>query len=113
MQGFVVNYAQTGAADAAQIMQCHRTEQVPVLAMLARSYAVSDAWFAPVPSQTWPNRAFAHAGTSNGHVDNGSPPDPLNWDVKTIYSVLESLGVPWKVYHDTVLVPSLTRTMFP
>ncbi|HKD53108.1 MAG TPA: alkaline phosphatase family protein [Steroidobacteraceae bacterium] len=45
MQGFVVNYAQTGAANAAQIMQCHSPEQVPVLAMLARSYAVHVADF--------------------------------------------------------------------
>lgn len=84
-----------------------------MLATLARSYAVSDAWFASVPSQTWPNRAFAHAGTSNGHVDNGSPPDPLKWDVPTIFNVLVPVGASWSVYSDTILTPSLTRTMFP
>jgi phospholipase C len=113
MQGFVVNYANTGAQNATQIMQCHSPAQVPVLAGLARSYAVCDAWFASVPSQTWANRAFVHAGTSNGHVDNGSPPDPLKWDVATIFDVLGSFGASWTIYHDTVLVPSLTRTMFP
>lgn len=113
MQGFVVNYAQTGAADAAQIMQCHGPEQVPVLSMLARSYAVSDAWFASVPSQTWPNRAFVHAGTSNGHVDNGNPPDPLLWNVPTIFNVLDAAGARWAVYRGNPLVPSLVRTMFP
>jgi phospholipase C len=113
MQGFVVNYAQTGASNAAQIMQCHSPGQVPVLAMLARSYAVSDAWFASVPSQTWPNRAFAHAGTSNGHVDNGNPPDPLVWDVPTIFNVLDTAGASWAVYRGNPLVPSLVRTMFP
>src|SRR5215469_16355836 len=113
MQGFVVNYAQTGAADAAQIMQCHRTEQVPVLAMLARSYAVSDAWFASVPSQTWPNRAFAHAGTSNGHVDNGCPPDPFEWQVRTIFNVLGDTDASWAVYSAALVTPSLTLTMFP
>jgi phospholipase C len=112
-QGFVVNYATTGTSDATQIMQCHSPTQVPILAALARSYAVSDAWFASVPSQTWANRSFVHAGTSNGHVDNGSPPDPLDWDVPTIFNVLNSTGTSWAVYHDTVLVPSLTRTMFP
>src|SRR5215469_2410485 len=113
MQGFVVNYAQTGAGDATQIMQCHSPQQVPVLAMLARSYAVSDAWFASVPSQTWPNRAFAHTGTSNGHVDNGNPPDPLLWDVPTIFNVLDTAGKSWAVYRGNPLVPSLVRTMFP
>jgi phospholipase C len=112
MQGFVVNYASTGAQDSAQIMQCHGAAQVPILAGLARHYAVSDAWFASVPSQTWPNRAFVHAGTSNGHVDNGIPPDPLAWDVPTIFEVLDPI-TSWGVYHDTVVVPSLTRTMFP
>ncbi|AIY42504.1 Phospholipase C 4 precursor [Collimonas arenae] len=113
MQGFVINYATTATSDATQIMQCHDCAQVPVLAALARQYAVSDAWFASVPSQTWPNRAFVHAGTSNGRVNNGSPPDPFKWDVPTIYNVLQSIGVSWSVYSDTLVCPSLTRTMFP
>lgn len=113
MQGFVVNYATTATCDASQIMQCHDCTQIPVLAALARQYAVSDAWFAAVPSQTWPNRAFAHAGTSNGRVDNGSPPDPFQWDVPTIYNVLQEIGCSWSVYSATLLTPSLTRTMFP
>jgi phospholipase C len=87
---------------------------LPVLSALARSYAVSDAWFASVPSQTWPNRAFAHAGTSNGNVNNGGAiPDPFDWNVPTIFNVLESRGESWSVYTDTTLVPSLTRSMFP
>jgi phospholipase C len=111
--GFRINYATTGARDPDQILQCHAPTQVPILQALARSYAVSDAWFASVPSQTWPNRAFAHAGTSNGHVDNGDPADPLVWNVRTIYSVLGEMGASWAVYHDTQVIPSLTRTQFP
>lgn len=113
MQGFLVNYQTTGTTQPNQIMQCHGSTQVPVLAALARNYAVSDAWFASVPSQTWPNRAFVHAGTSNGRVDNGDVPDPLAWNVRTIFNVLTDIAVSWTVYHDTVLVPPLTRMMFP
>jgi phospholipase C len=114
MAGFVLNYATAAnGEDATQIMQAHLPGQVPVLSQLALNFAISDAWFASVPSQTWPNRAFVHAGTSNGHVDNGSPADPLQWDVPTIFNVLESQQVSWAVYSDTVLTPSLTRTMFP
>jgi phospholipase C len=113
MQGFAVNYALTKAGDATQVLQCHSPTQLPILSALARAYAVSDAWFASVPSQTWPNRAFVHAGTSNGRVDNGSPPDPVKWDVTTIFNVLESVNASWGVYCDTILTPSLTRTMFP
>ncbi len=113
MQGFLINYQQTGSSNAAQIMQCHATGQVPILVSLARSYAVSDAWFSSVPSQTWANRAFVHAGTSNGHVDNGTVPDPLLWDVTTIFNLLTRLGKSWAVYHDTEVVPALARTQFP
>ena len=122
MHGFVLNYQITSAPDPSQVMQCYSPAQLPVLSALARAYAVSDAWFASVPSQTWPNRAFAHAGTSNGHVNNGTLtanpstnalPDPLQWDMRTIFNVLEETGTSWTVYHDTSLIPSLTRTMFP
>ncbi|CAB3791130.1 alkaline phosphatase family protein [Pararobbsia alpina] len=114
MKGFVINYATTSTQDASQVLEGYSTAQLPVLAALARSYAVSDAWFASVPTQTWPNRAFAHAGTSNGNVNNGDAiPDPFDWDVPTIFNVLESQGDSWSVYTDTTLVPSLTRAMFP
>jgi phospholipase C len=118
MLGFYLNYVKaigSGSANPQQIMQCHAPAQLPVLTALATNYAVSDAWFASVPSQTWPNRAFVHSGTSNGHVDNdaGLVPDPWQWDVPTIFNVLDSIGASWSVYSDTMLTPSLTRTMMP
>jgi phospholipase C len=113
MLGFLVNYQDRNPPDADQIMQTYIPSQVPVLTALARNYAVSDTWFCSVPSQTWPNRAFVHAGTSNGNVNNGDPPDPYDWDVPTIFNVLESLGKSWAVYNDTIFTPSQVRTMFP
>jgi phospholipase C len=113
MSGFVLDYETTATADASQVMQCHSPDQLQVLSTLAREYAVSDAWFASVPSQTWPNRAFAHAGTSNGHVDNGTPPDPFDWQVRTIFNVLGDAGASWAVYSAALVAPSLTVTMFP
>jgi phospholipase C len=110
MLGFLVNYQDTNAANADQIMQTYSPLQVPVLTALARNYAVSDAWFCSVPSQTWPNRSFVHTGTSNGNVNNG---EPLRWNVATIFNVLNSLGKSFAIYSDTILTPSLTRTMFP
>ncbi|MBN3857862.1 phosphoesterase [Paraburkholderia sp. Ac-20340] len=113
MSGFVLNYETTTTADPSQVMQCHSPEQLNVLSTLAREYSVCDAWFASVPSQTWPNRAFVHAGTSNGHVDNGHPPDPFDWQVRTIFNVLGDVGASWAVYSDALIAPSLTVTMFP
>ena len=66
MMGFVVNYQKkVTPGQSVQIMQPFSVEQLPVLSGLARNYAVSDAWFCSVPSQTWANRSFVHAGTSN------------------------------------------------
>jgi phospholipase C len=114
MMGFYLDYQSAkGIGDASQIMQAYTPPQLPVLSQLAREFAVSDAWFASVPSQTWPNRAFVHAGTSHGHVNNGEPADPLIWDVETIFNVLMAVGRSWGVYCDTLVTPSLTRTMFP
>jgi phospholipase C len=113
MSGFVQSYETTSTTDASQVMQCHSPDQLPVLSTLAREYAVSDAWFASVPSQSWPNRAFAHAGTSNGHVDNGSPPDPFDWQLPTIFNVLHEVGASWAVFSAALVEPSLTLTMFP
>jgi phospholipase C len=112
-QGFIVNYEYATASTANQIMEAYSTAQLPVLSSLAQNFAISDEWFCSVPSQTWPNRSFVHAGTSNGNVNNGDVPDPLDWDVPTIFNVLELIKVDWRVYCDTIVTPSLTRTMFP
>jgi phospholipase C len=95
-------------------MQPFSPAQLPVISALAANFAVSDRYFCSVPSQTWPNRSFVHAGTSNGNVNNGSPPNPFDWDVRTIFNVLEDVGADWRVYSDAdVVVPPLTRLMFP
>ena len=52
------------------IMQCFEPEKVRILSSLAKEFAVFDHWFCSVPSQTWCNRAFWHAGTSGGRVVN-------------------------------------------
>jgi phospholipase C len=71
MQGFVVDYENATAGNPVEIMEPFSPDQVPIISTLARYYAISDAWFCSVPSQTWPDRSFVHAGTSNGNADNG------------------------------------------
>jgi phospholipase C len=113
MDGFITDYiswvtSAGGTADAAaQIMQSYSPTQIPVITTLARNFAVSDAWHASVPSQTWPNRAFLQAGASAGHVNNEGWP----WNIPTIFDVLTGEGLSWMVYNDSAL-PSLTKTMF-
>jgi phospholipase C len=109
MGGFLTDYVgQAGGSPAEQIMQCYSVAQLPILSTLATSFAVSDAWFCSVPSQTWPNRGFAQTGSSDGMINNGWY---VPWDITTVFDVLGSQGRSWMVYNDGLL-PSLTKSMF-
>lgn len=109
LNDYVYNVKESGGSDdsARQIMQSYSPEQLPVISSLARSFAVSDAWYASVPSQTWPNRAFLQAGSSGGHVNNTILP----WDFPTIFDVLSEEKISWQVYNNSWLL-SLTKAMF-
>ena len=112
MLGFLANYLKakgTNADTASQVMQQYSPSQVPVLSQLAKEFAVSDAWFASVPAQTWPNRGFMHTGTSRGQVTNNNI---FAYNTETIFEVLEKVGTTWAVYKNTIL-PSLTDLQFP
>ncbi|HEY0660113.1 MAG TPA: alkaline phosphatase family protein [Lysobacter sp.] len=109
MSGFLTDYlTQYNGTSAEQIMQSYSTSQVPIISTLAQSFAVSDAWYASVPTQTWPNRGFVQTGSSDGHTNND---DYLPWDITTIFDVFTSQNLSWMVYNDGTL-QSLTKTMF-
>lgn len=71
MGGFVQSYhdQRKDVNHSRQIMYYFPPEKLPVLTTLARSYAVFNSWFSSIPGPTICNRAFAHYGTSFGHVD--------------------------------------------
>ncbi len=107
-QGFVTNYGYTlgwqskdptswpivsGTVES-DIMGCFTPEAVPVLSALAKGYAVCDQWFASVPTETLPNRAFACAATSQGHMDDKT----RTFSSPTIFGLLEAAGLGWAVY---------------
>lgn len=108
-------------AQAGEIMQTYTPAQLPVLSQLARHYAVSDDWFASVPSQTNPNRAFLMTGTSHGLVDNGQlETSPQAREIEkilhmgigddrfpeqTIFNALQAGGTDWGVFWQTSLIP--------
>ena len=111
MSGFLQDYSapDAGGANAAQIMQSFGPAEANVINDLARNFAVCDHWHASVPSQTWPNRAFVHSGSSDGHLNND---DYEIYNIPTIFNVLESQGKTWSIFHDTTLLPSLTLSQF-
>ena len=118
MDGFVADYIaefreQLGRMpvydEYAEIMSCYTPDQIPVLASLARGFAVFDHWFSEVPTETYPNRSFVHAASSSGFVLN-NPVDKfvLGNDAPTIFERLEAAHLPWRVYIDPQQIVSAT-----
>ncbi len=115
--GFVTSFAKalahpldpplTGAAERS-IMGVFPPEMVPVLSSLARGFAVCDRWFSSVPTETFPNRAFALAGTSLGRVMDERNPV---FATPSIFGSLTAKRIPWRIY-GYVLKP-LTIGDFP
>ena len=88
MQGFVKSYfnQQRDVNHSHKIMYYFTQKQLPVLTTLALEFAVFNRWFASIPGPTICNRAFAHYGTSFGHVDMSLL--YINEPFKSIYSRL-------------------------
>jgi phospholipase C len=110
MQGFIRNYAdqKDKPKDALRIMECLTPETLPVLSSLAHNYAVFDRWFASIPTQTFCNRSFVHAGTSSGYVNNGGGGLCFVNDTPTIFDLLEGAGKSWNVFVGGWLLQSFT-----
>jgi phospholipase C len=103
MCGFAQSYgtlpAKEGWRDAGAVMHYFTPEQVPVISGLAKAFGVCDEWYAAAPCQTWPNRFFAHTGTSLGYVDNSTIPIPF--EAPSLFRRLEDQNKSWRVYfHD-------------
>jgi phospholipase C len=84
-------------AEPSSIMGMYSPETVPVLSGLAEGFAVCDRWFASVPAQTFPNRAFAVAGTSLGYTDNSAHGVPA-FNTPSVFGKLADAGQTWKIY---------------
>jgi phospholipase C len=106
-QGFIINFKTAIASDQAnhfqdtlpgtvntEIMGMYTPETLPVMSALARAYAVCDRWFASVPTQTIPNRAFAAAATSQGHLDN----HVKVFTCPSIFGRLNDAKIDWAIY---------------
>jgi phospholipase C len=78
------------------VMLCQSPGNVPVLSKLALEFAVCDHWFCSVPGETWPNRNYLHAATSDGETDIELRP----YTDRTIFELLEDNDKRWRIYHD-------------
>jgi phospholipase C len=96
---FLARKAKTQATAAGRgplVMLAQSPENVPVLSRLALDFAVCDHWFCSVPGETWPNRNFLHAATSDGETDI----ELRAYTDPTIFELLEKHGRSWHIYHD-------------
>ncbi len=125
MGGFLADYQTTPSRHPNCIMQCYTPESLPVLNTLASQFAVSDAYFSSVPSNTDANRAFALTGNSIGTYDLqpdtamvdtavyhtfGIPPYPFSrrslWDV--LWESGMKTSTDWSIfYHQTWPGPNI------
>jgi phospholipase C len=112
MTGFVQSYydQQHDVKQSKKIMYYFDPARLPVLTNLAKEFAVFNRWFASIPGPTLCNRAFAHYGTSFGHVSMEI--FYAGQQYKSVYERLLSAGVSSRVYYfdtasSTLEVPNL------
>jgi phospholipase C len=96
--GFVQNYEESATGNGRKVMRCFGEPMIPVLSTLAREFAVCTRWHCSLPGETWPNREFAHSGTSRGRADNLKI--SLWSNAKTVFEQLDEADVSWRIYHD-------------
>jgi phospholipase C len=88
------------------IMGCYTPALLPILSGLAKGFAVCDVWFSSVPTETIPNRGFANAGTSQGHLGDNIKA----YTCPSIFGRLSDKGLDWAIFGYTTA--PLTRSDF-
>jgi phospholipase C len=101
LNGFVWTAAHDARAtgltdvDGKRVMGYYDGTDLPYYYFMASNFATSDRWFSPVMSRTQPNRMYSLAATSAGHAYPVAQGQLTN---QTIFDLLQSAGVSWKVY---------------
>jgi phospholipase C len=99
MDGFVKS--QSGPVS----MGYYDSDFLPFVNSLAATFPVCTNFFSSVLSQTYPNRRYFMAGTSNGLLN-----DTLKTDVPangTIFEALNTYGISWRNYYVDGSLPSI------
>lgn len=118
MQGFVQSYSreriltrnpallqQANTLHSHNVMYYFPVSKLPVLATLAKEFAVCDRWFSSVPGPSLPNHFFAHYGTSFGRVDMTLPSGQTR--IESIQERLVGGGRKAKIYYYDQQSPSM------
>jgi len=84
-----------------ETMGFYTQDDLPFYYALAETFAISDRYFSPVLGPTFPNRAYALAATSFGHLNTAEefpPPGGYRPITGTILDLLDEQGVFWVNY---------------
>lgn len=76
------------------IMGVYTPDMLPVLSGLAKGYAVCDHWYCSAPTETLPNRAFTHMGTSQGYLYD----EVKSYSAKSIFKHLTDHNYSWGIF---------------
>ena len=108
--GFAWNYHEQRKGDGSEVMGCYPPKLLPAMTTLAREYAVCSRWFCSLPSETWPNRLFAHAGTSDNLVEN----DVRFYSNRTVFELLSKANPKrsWQIYAGDIPQVSAFRKLW-
>lgn len=117
MKGFAqAHLDKKNDGDPQEVMRMYRPDQVPVLSALAKQYCLCTHWHCSVPGATWPNRFFAMAAQSSGHMDNEYFQIPV--DITSIFHVLKAAEQAgsvqensWGIFHDGLFLSLLVKGM--
>ncbi|MHB8380716.1 MAG: phospholipase C [Candidatus Binataceae bacterium] len=85
---------------------------LPFYYNLAENFAIDDRYFSSVIGQTFPNRAYAAAATSFGHLTTAEifpPPGGYKPITGTIYDLLDANHVTWNDYFSDVPISGIFR----
>ena len=92
-----VRTAATGGSDGHYAVGYYDETDLPFTHWAARTFAMSDRFFASALAGTWSNRNFLYTGSSYGVRDTGERTIP---EAETIFDQLDAADVTWGVYTD-------------
>jgi phospholipase C len=118
--GFVANFVlraqpKTQPADKRidDVMKCFAPAGLPVLAALAKEFAVCDSWHASLPGPTWPNRFFALGASSAGLDHSPTNAETVIWQAAdgfqyengSIFGAVNSAKqkLKWRIYAGQIM----------
>jgi phospholipase C len=100
-------------ANSDDTMGFYTQADLPFYYSLAEQFAMDDRYFCSVVGQTFPNRAYAAAATSFGHLTTAEifpPPGGYKPITGSIYDLLNASNISWTDYFSDAPIAGIFRT---